>query len=499
VRALMLALLLAGCGEAANLQVDWSGAPLQISPSLLGHNTVWSRGGLGLWNEQTQAVDPPLLDDVRALAPGALRYPGGTRAMRWHFDGAIGATRQPQCDAFSGMLDGTRYGLDEFLGVARSLSAQVSLVAPWVDGTPEETAAMVAYANGSTGTSVPIGTDGNGKDWGDARDWAQKRSGPANGVRWLEIGNEPYLSLPTGPMVSCGRPSQFTQSERWVAGQRIPTTAVDYADQVAKTGALVRAIDPSLRIGVAAADSDDGLGDVDRTQGNATPWNATLVARAPDAFDFFVLHPYDFTVDDDARLGLADRLQMEVHSLRALAPDKQVGVTEFGFLFGGSNQLNAIVTADVLRVAVEEQLELSLRHILIEDDPHEPFADSALILGATRSPAYRMLTVLAPALAGLSAVPVKSTPPGLTALAARDPGHVVLLVIDRRPIALAPTEVTAALPDGSFSGTASVLAAPDLDGKGDDVTRSDEPVSATGTLRLTLPPDGVAVIVLTRL
>lgn len=495
----MLAVLLAGCDGAANLSPDWDGAPLAISPSLLGHNTVWSRGGLGLWNEQAQAVDPAFLDEVRALAPGALRYPGGTRAMRWHFDGTLGATRQPQCDAFSGMLDGTRYGLDEFLGVARSLGAQVSLVAPWVDGSPEETAAMVAYANGATGTSVPLGTDGNGKDWGDARDWAQKRNGPANGVRWLEIGNEPYLSLQTGPMVSCGRPSQFTQSERWVAGQRIPTTAVDYAAEVAKTGALVRAIDPSLRIGVAAADADDGLGDVDRAQGNATPWNATLAARAHDAFDFFVLHPYDFTVDDDARLGLADRLRQTVHDLRALAPDKQVGVTEFGFLFGGSTQLNAIVTADVLRVAVEEQLELSLRHILIEDDPHEPFADSALILGATRSPAYRLLTALAPALAGLSAVPVKTTPSGLVALAARDAGHALVLVIDRRPIALAATEVAATLPAGSWSGTASLLAAPDLDAKGDDVTRSDEPVSATGIVHLTLPPNGVAVIVLTRL
>ena len=103
------------------------------------------------------------------------------------------------------------------------------------------------------------------------------------------------------------------------------------------------------------------------------------MSDARDAFDFFVLHPYDFTVDDDARIRLAERARKTVHELRAAAPDKQVAITEYGFLFGGGTLLNAIVTADMTRMAIEEQLSMCVRHILIETDATGPFADSAAI------------------------------------------------------------------------------------------------------------------------
>ena len=78
-------------------------------------------------------------------------------------------------------------------------------------------------------------------------------------MKFLEIGNEPYLGLPAGPTTgSCGRPSQFVQDERWVGDTRIPTTAVDYAAQLAATAPLVRAAAPSLLIGAPATSQYDG-------------------------------------------------------------------------------------------------------------------------------------------------------------------------------------------------------------------------------------------------
>jgi len=89
----------------------------------------------------------------------------GTRAMRYHFADAIGpaAARKPQCDPFTGALDATTYGLDEFLAIAEGLGAAVTLVAPWVDGTPEEAAALVAYVNAPAGSTVPLGVDAFGQ------------------------------------------------------------------------------------------------------------------------------------------------------------------------------------------------------------------------------------------------------------------------------------------------------------------------------------------------
>lgn len=185
----LVALVGACAPSGIALAPAWSAAGAPLSRDLLGHNTVWSQGGLGLWNDAAGAVDPAALDQVRALAPGLLRFPGGTRAMRYHFEQALGATRVPQCDPFRGVVDATGYGPAEFLALAGALGADVSWVAPWVDGSPEETARLAAFL-------------------------ADK---PA--VKFLEIGNEPYLGLPAGPPSSCGRPSQFVQDERWVGAR----------------------------------------------------------------------------------------------------------------------------------------------------------------------------------------------------------------------------------------------------------------------------------------
>ena len=198
--------------------------------------------------------------------------------------------------------------------------------------------------------------------------------------------------------------SQFKQDERWVNGVPIPTTAKDYAAQLALTGALVRGVDPTIKIGAPVPATYDGvsnaaqaLGDADTAEGDGDPWSPRLLSDAASAFDFFVLHPYDFTTSD-ARLQLAEETRKAIHDLRALAPSKGIGITEFGFLLNGDTALNAIVTADVVRIALEEGVELVTRHVLLEDDLTEPFATDALIGGAActgLSPAYAVEAALA--------------------------------------------------------------------------------------------------------
>jgi hypothetical protein len=510
---LALACCFFGCsdGNGSRIAPAWDQTLAPVSSLQLGHNAVWSRGGLGLWDETSHAPATNVLPLVSDLRPGVLRFPGGTRAMRYHFDEAIGplAQRKAQCDTFTGALDATSYGLDEALALAAQLGAAVTLVAPWVDGTPEEAAALVAYVNAAPDSTVAIGVDANGKDWGTAGDWAKRRGDNGHaapyGVRWLEIGNEEFLDLAAGPPSSCGRPSQFVQSERWVNGARVPTSAADFATQVLAYAAKVRAVDPAIRLGAPAYSPYDGtsdaasaIGDADRHAGRTQPWNATLVSTAASGFDFFVLHPYDFGVLDDDRLVLAERLRKTVKDLRALAPDKAIAITEFGFLFGGSTQIDAVMSADMVRVAVEERLELCLRHILIEDDPHGPFADSAAILGPdhTRTAPYQVMQRLAASLQA-TAVPIASTAdPGLVMLATRDDAGATLgvVLIDRRPTALAPLRVTMTLMPGRFTGTATLVSAPTLESTGSDVTVEDRPITANGSLDLELPPNAVAVV-----
>ena len=441
------------CGErppGTPVSPAWStplsdaGSPLALA---IGENTVWSRGGLGPWNDATHAADPTVLSLVSALHPPVLRFPGGTRAMRYHFAEAIGplASRVPQCDSFSGTTDATGYGVDEFMTIAESLGAKVTLVTPWVDGSPQESAAFVAYVNADPSSTVAIGVDAAGTDWGTAGSWGAKREAnghsAAYGVKFVEIGNETYSGLPVGPTTSCGRPSQFVQDERWVNGKAIPTTAKDYAAQLALTGALLRQIDPTIQIGApvpalydGVSDASQALGDQDSAANDSDPWSPRLLSDAAGAFDFFVIHPYDFTVSGD-NLQLGEAMRKVITDLRALAPTKGVGVTEFGFLEDGDTVMNAIVSADVARIALEEGALVVTRHLLLEDDLTEPFASCSLIGGAEHrlSPAYGVEAALAGVVPGAARVVVSPPDPDvvLLPLVERD-GSLALVALDRR-------------------------------------------------------------------
>jgi hypothetical protein len=474
---------------------------------VLGHNAIWSRGGLGLWDDTTHAANPTVAPIVAALHPAALRFPGGTRAMRYHFAQAIGplASRVPQCDPFTGTTDPTGYGVDEFMTIAESSGAKVTLVAPWVDGSPQEAAAFVAYVNASASSTFAIGVDAGGTDWGTAGSWAQKRA--TNGhaapyaVSFVEIGNEPYSSLVTGPATSCGRASPFKQDERWVNGVAIPTTAKDYAAQLALTATLVRGVDSAIQIGAPVPATYDGtsdaataLGDVDQATNDADPWSPRLMSDAASAFDFFVIHPYDFTTSD-ARLELAEEMRKVIHDLRALAPTKGIGVTEFGFLLDGDTVLDAIVSADVARVALEEGVTLVTRHVLIEDDLTEPFASNALIGGSSDrlSPAYAVEEKLAAIVPGAKRVAVAQPQADVVLLPlVEGDGSLAIVAIDRRDNPTDETDLAVALPSGAWKATIDTFA-PSSTLLDTIATVSSTTVTANGALSLRVSANGIVI------
>src|ERR1700736_3067905 len=102
----LLAALLGACGTGSpaapsagtstkSLSPHWASAATKpASAHHFGHNAVWSRGGLGLWNDAAGAPNADVLALVKDLHVGALRFPGGTRAMRYRFEEAIGPVAQ---------------------------------------------------------------------------------------------------------------------------------------------------------------------------------------------------------------------------------------------------------------------------------------------------------------------------------------------------------------------------------------------------------------------
>jgi hypothetical protein len=486
------AIAVAGCGGAgADVIVapDWAGERMAVPGTVRGHNTVWSRGGLGIWDDEVGAIDEAAWPHVEALAPGALRFPGGTRGLRWHFGGTLGDARTAQCDAFTGELDATGYGMDEMLAVAARAGAPITLVTPLSDGTPDEAAAMLAFAVGDAADPTAIGDA-----WGTVGSWAAQRTAPAADVRLVEIGNEPYLHLAVGPSTSCGRAARFRQDVRWEGDVAIEITAADYAAQVSAHAAALRAVDPDVVVGAAAmseypSDGDD-ISTAIAPNDDAVAWNPRLAADG--AFDAWILHPYDFSALDE-RITLAERARTASRALVALAPDRAVAVTEFGTLFDGDSMLNAILTADFVRVAVEERWLVLLRHILIEDDPGEPFAASAAILGPdhAHTPGWEV----AHALVALrsEAAPVAVDADDLAVLATFDPGEVAILLIDRRLLPADPPRVVELrLPPGAWTGTATTIAGHGLTAREVDVTATE--VTGDGSVLVELSPTSVTVV-----
>jgi hypothetical protein len=531
VRRLAL-ILLAGCGgseAAADLTIApaWDGALLDVRPAVRGHNTVWSRGGLGLWDESAGDVDADAWAAVAPIAPGALRFPGGTRGLRWHFAGTVGDARVPQCDTFRGDVDATRYGLDEMLDVAARVEAPVALVTPLAEGTPEEAAAMLAFASGGDGS---IGTDRDGVDWGTASAWAARRTSPAADVLLVEIGNEPYLDLQVGPPTSCGRAGRFAQNTRWEGETPIPITAADYAAQLRLHADALRAVDPDVIVGAAAmseyaADAPDDAATAVASNDAAAcrramgsprakrapsrggntrrepacendPWNPRLAADAGDAIGAWVLHPYDFSAQDD-RVLLAERTRTLAHGLAAIA-DRPVAVTEFGTFFDADTMLNAILTAEFVRVGVEEQWLTVMRHILIEDDPDEPFAQSAAVLGPDHAitPGGEVAALLAEHLRA-QAAPIEPVADDLAALATISADDLAIVLIDRRTRATDPVRtVELALPDGAWRGVAIARSATGLTSRA--ITRDEVEVAGQGAVTVAVPPTSVTIVRLAR-
>lgn len=489
-----------------SVAVKWDSQLGPIRPGYFGHNTNWARGGLGIWDDTTHTYNEALIQKIQALKPGLLRFPGGTRAMRFRFEETIGpyALRKPQCDVFSASFDPTTYGLDEFLRLAERLGSEVSLVAPWAIGSPERTAAMVAYVNGTPDSNLPLGVDIYGEDWKTAGYWAELRGQNGHpapyGVKYVEIGNEEYYSLPVGFKKSCDWPIRFQENFRYVNGERILTTATDHATQVSLTGKLVRKVDPNILIGASVgskypeeSDINTYRAPVDERFFNPTPWTPTLSNLAGSDFDFFMLHRYPFGTRL-ATPALADTLKTGIEALHQLDPNKMVGITEYELWTGGSTMLDALYSADVMRVAISEQTLMSVRHDLNEDDETQFFKKSGAIQGdGSVTTPYLVMQLLASEFGGM-AVETTTDSLNVSAQAAVGPdGSISVLLINRSSSDDAQT-ISLDLPQRDWTGTFDGIQATSLDATTSQSFSSKVGNPSGGTISLTLPAHSVGVL-----
>lgn len=230
----------------------------------------------------------------------AIRIPGGSLSDEYHW--RINKTLNNTWSWTSGM--------NKFADLITGLNVQAVVTANYGTGTPEEAAAWVAYANASTTATTAIGADAKGYDWQNSGTWAALRAATPlatdDGMNFLrrgratpyafkywEIGNECYGSWETDE-----------QTVRWDP-HTYATRAKDYI-------ARMKAVDPTIKIGVVVLANEDELDSKSpqtplvtnpRTGGAKKGWTPRVLARlkelgvTPDAV---IYHRYEQAPKADA-------------------------------------------------------------------------------------------------------------------------------------------------------------------------------------------------------
>jgi len=275
------------------------------------------------------------------------------------------------------------YGIVEHLEVANALGAQPLITVNCGTGLDSaglvtnkvsldqrimRAQALVAYCNGATNAPT-LGVDGEGRDWRTAGYWAGKRGvdaqgrpKPPFGVKYWEVGNEPYAKADAGY-----------------------TTARDYAGKFRIFAQKMKEVDPTIRVGAVGLNLPTWYGD-----GDTDPWNETVLRETINDLDFLIIHSYyptihapmNYTQDPWFKLVMAGATQawqdlQEIRGIidniadQASAPGsspREVGlaVTEYGFLIPSqeakycSSLARALGDADLLMHLIKGAAPLRL-------------------------------------------------------------------------------------------------------------------------------------------
>ncbi|MBO0693851.1 MAG: hypothetical protein J2P58_13190 [Acidimicrobiaceae bacterium] len=148
----------------------------------------------GVYDESSPLCDPrgfrrDVLDLLRPLRLGVLRWPGGNFASNYHWVDGIGPKddRPRRAELAWGGEEPNRFGTDEFLCYCAELGTEPYICLNMGTGTLEEALAWVEYCNGAGQTA-----------------WAQRRRENGHdrpyGVRYWGLGNEMYGDWQVGAL-----------------------------------------------------------------------------------------------------------------------------------------------------------------------------------------------------------------------------------------------------------------------------------------------------------
>ena len=250
-----------------NLTVNANQTIRTVDERVFGVNAV-------MWDPQAGSAQTITM--VQNAGIRTIRVPGGSLSDEYHW-----RVNKALANTWTWAT-----GFNGFINLITSAGVQPMVTVNYGSGTPEEAAGLVAYLNASLGSNIAIGgTDGTGFAMQDSGYWAALRAaGPVAtddgmnflrisraspvGAKYFEIGNECYGTWET--------------DQQAIAHD--PTT---YANRVQQYIAKMKAVDPTIKIGVVVVTGSESPG--------YKNWTPVMLARLKvlNAIpDFIIYHLY---------------------------------------------------------------------------------------------------------------------------------------------------------------------------------------------------------------
>lgn len=253
---------------------------------------------LAIWDGN---YDPPnhtttaaLLNEMGCLT---VRMPGGSLSDEYHWSSNTTLSNTWQWQT----------SFPEFMRVATNANAQAFVTVNYGSGSPQEAAAWVAYANGDASlfgmpNDITIGVDSGGRDWRTVGYWARLRtltaaSNPDNQFDFLAMGRSAPLSIKNWEI---GNECYGTWERDNNAN---PHHAYTYAVRATNYLALMKAVDPAIKVGLVAVPGESAYANgypdhpawnprTSQTNYGWTPVLLTTLKNLGVTPDFLVHHHY---------------------------------------------------------------------------------------------------------------------------------------------------------------------------------------------------------------
>ncbi len=261
----------------------------------------WFGLNAAMWDGNYDTPDTVSL--LNELGTRIIRLPGGSLSDQYHW-----VLNRTLTNTWTWQ---TSFGNFIHVITNANVKAQAIVTANYGTGTPQEAAAWVAYCNASTSSSQSIGMDAKGTNWQTAGYWASlraaaplgsddgknflriSRSTPL-GFKYWEIGNECYGTWETD-------------------SNAVPNDPYTYAVRATNYIGLMKAVDPTIKIGVVSTPGEDtSVNNMNHSATNPRTlevhygWTPVMLATLKSLGvtpDFMVHHVYpEYGTDNDATL-----------------------------------------------------------------------------------------------------------------------------------------------------------------------------------------------------